>query len=172
MSKIKQLATESLETLVELFGDPSTQERVTEWNRIAGKEAPLKGSLVWYEVIRKQAERLQEEVTELLDDGINDRNLNEILDATVDIDYVLKGLISMLQMDVEGAVEAVCDNNDLKFLDNHQDALVNLAYWESRGEHCYIHNDVLTGKFAIKRVSDDKVMKPASHPKVDLTEFL
>lgn len=168
MSKIKELLVEAMEYL----DSHSIQERVTEWNRIAGKVAPLRGTVEWFEVIRKQAERIQEEVTELLEDGIAEENLNEILDATVDIDYTLKGLVSMLQMDVEGAVNAVCDNNDLKFLDNHEEALHHLAYWEAKQEHCYIHNDAETGKFVIKRVLDDKVMKPASHPKVNLSQFI
>lgn len=132
--------------------------------------------------IKNQAERTVEEAKEIVD-GAETDNRQEILDGAVDAFVTAVG--SMLQVqatigDVAGAIQAICDNNDLKYTDDRAEAQEWLAWYESEydpnklNDSYYIceaeHAGILW--FSIKRRSDNKIMKPPRHPKVNLSAFL
>ncbi len=149
-------------------------QSVRAWNlKCANKPAEPFTNEYW-KSLGDQAERLLEEVQELVD-AIKARDRIEAVDAIVDIDYVLSGAIFLSQHDHEGAMQAVCGNNDLKvftsrsecesaagriFFENHEDVHVKDAEFEGKTY------------YSIKRDSDNKIMKPIGHPKVDLAAFV
>lgn len=99
----------------------------------------------------------------------------ETLDAQADLQYVLDGLIFLSQHDHDGAMKAVCENNNLKYTDDYQEAVQRMFDIEKRtGDECYLRLSIAEGKewFAVVRKSDGKIMKQSNLPKVQLAEFI
>lgn len=91
------------------------------------------------------------------------------------IDIVM-GLAALVNGNMEGALEAVLDNNDSKFIKNDKDtALEAMDYHtEVKGVECYIDEVPFDGDtyYIIKRKSDNKVLKPHTFVNVDLIPFV
>lgn len=148
---------------------------VREWNKAVGKIPAEVDS----QTLNKAAELVFEEAQETLDATI-DEDLLEILDGVCDVDYTnayLKVLLEQKGVDVDGAMQAVIENNKLKLKLTYEEASALAEHFDERGEPCYVtktegFGELRDCRFAVQRVSDNKVMKPLDHPKVDLTEYL
>lgn len=151
----------------------STYERVKKFNYATGKE-PVVGNMKQKE---DQFKRIVEEVIET-SDALKDGDWKEILDGVCDITYTLFYFIELLKaegVDVEGALEAVCDNNDQKYTESLtlvQESLIRQM--EVSGEACYIGRHYYENElyYCIKRAEDDKVMKLKYHQSPDLIKYL
>lgn len=129
--------------------------------------------------IANQCKRVAEEVEETYDAAIAG-DLQEILDGGADILVTAYGLVAQIQAlvgDVAGALNDVCHNNSLKYSESIEEARVWLEWYDSQydpnelGQQYYIASSAHDGILwhCIKRISDNKIMKPPHHPKVDLT---
>lgn len=151
----------------------------------------------WYANVAKTAEQLESEIVACFDvldqlkgnaleeavelaDAIDAVDLLEVLDGAIDIKYVNDQVLLALKnvgVDVDGAWDEVCDNNDIKF---------TLSYTEAE-QWCFDRNLISKEEDAVevvgvtiddkvwwslRRLSDGKVVKRVDHPRVDLRKFI
>lgn len=130
---------------------------------------------------------LVEEAKELKDavEAVDDI---ETLDGVVDVFFMLLQAMQALQIagfDVMGATKAVCENNMAKFTVSKGcaeawcwDRNLNSRAQGQVGEYSVFSKDISENSeepyilYGVRRNSDGKIMKPLTHPKVDLTPFL
>lgn len=105
-------------------------------------------------------------------------SVQEVLFAAYQVES-MKSILESEGYDVDGAFAAVCDNNDLKFVDVDTATEAVKALTEASGQdHTCVSLKDFDGSpydsslYFISRNSDNKVCKPLSHPKVDLLPFL
>ena len=152
-----------------------SDNRITKFNLRAGK-APLtldddNKEAVW-KTLKDQAERLVEEAQEVLD-GVNNRDIQEVLDGVVDVWYVREWMDDMLValgIDVEGAKHEVCMNNLNKITEDLSLAKQTLKDYGNCS--IYIHNDKSTTYYTVLRDGDRKVMKLKNHVAPKLTKYI
>lgn len=152
----------------------NSRESVKNWNLRCGNTQKQPYSNEYWESLKSQSLCMLEEAKELVK-AIEEKDPIETLDAQADLQYVLDGLIYLSQHDHNGAMEAVCHNNDLKYTDDYEEALKRLADIEKRtGQECIIRMSVVDGKewYAIVRAADGKIMKQSNLPKVQLGEYI
>lgn len=149
-------------------------ESVCAWNlKCAKKPAPIFTPEYW-KALENQAERILEEAQELVT-AIKERDRKETVDALADLQYVLDGAIFQSQHDHEGAMKAVCENNDLKYSTSRSEAEQWAGDIEKKtGDSVHVAAGDFEGRnyYSVHRDSDSKIMKPVGHPKVDLTPFI
>lgn len=147
---------------------------IRDWNiKCANRPAEPYSDAYWLS-LKNQAERLQEEVTELVE-AIKARDRLETVDAQADIQVVLAGLIFLSQHDHDGAMLEVCKNNDQKYFTSRSEC--EHAAWlieKESGVSVNVQPSEFEGKtyWSIHRESDNKIMKPIGHPKVDLSPYV
>lgn len=128
-----------------------------------------------FEYLKGFIKKFEEEVTELKD-ALALKDVIEVLDAHNDIRvYVdqLKDSLEKVGIDVVGSQEAVALNNELKY--TTVPALVQEWYIEhkNRGNVYSIFDTKVEGiTYYCLKNSENKVVKPYGHPKVDLISFL
>lgn len=171
----------------------NTFERVAMWNIICDKQAPEHGTEAYYKALANQAERIAEELKELVE-AINNRDDKEILDAGCDLDVVVAGLNFLHGHDYEGAIDAVLSNNDEKYTYDRRVAEAALLKLGTRTHNIHEYQikidenlsqeerdelDItLLGDveyasiYTVHRISDDKICKFLEHPEVNLEEFI
>jgi hypothetical protein len=152
----------------------NSRESVLTWNQRCGNTPLTPYTHDYWSSMRSQALCMLEEAKELLK-AVDEKDPIEALDAQADLQYVLDGLIYLSQHDHDGAMKAVCENNNLKYTDNYEEALKRLADIEKRtGDECRVRASMIDGKewYAIVRESDKKIMKQSNLPKVQLAEFI
>lgn len=149
-------------------------ESVRAWNLKCAKQPAALFTPEYWRALSNQAERLMEEVEELVE-AIKARDRVEAVDALADIQYVLDGAIFQSQHDHEGAMQAVCANNDLKYSPYRSEA----EQWageieKATGQSVHVKAGEYEGRtfYSVHRDSDSKIMKPIGHPKVDLSQFV
>jgi NTP pyrophosphatase (non-canonical NTP hydrolase) len=151
-----------------------SDNRITKFNHRAGK-MPLglndSKESVW-QSLKNQAERLVEEVQEVLD-GVNNRDIQEVLDGVVDVWYVREWMDDMLEalgIDVEKAKHEVAMNNLNKITED-----ISLAKQTAKDYgNCFvfIYNDKFTTYYTVLRSGDNKVMKLKNHVPPNLSQFI
>lgn len=146
-------------------------ESVKNWNLKCAKQPAEPFTPEYWQLMGNQAERLVEEVQELVD-AIKARDRKESVDALADIQYVLNGAIFQSQHDHEGAMQAVCENNDLKYFTSRSEAEEAASKLKMDDIHVKVADFQGQKYYSIQRDSDNKIMKPAGHPKVDLSPFI
>lgn len=152
----------------------NSRESVRNWNLRCGNNPKELYSPEYWESLRSQSLCMLEEAKELVA-AVEAKDPIETLDAQADLQYVLDGLIFLSQHDHDGAIKAVCENNNLKYTDDYQEAVYRMFDIEKRtGDECYLRQSIIDGKewFAIIRKSDGKIMKQSNLPKVQLAEFI
>lgn len=152
----------------------NSRESVVNWNLRCGNTPKVLYSPEYWESLKSQSLCMLEEAKELVA-AVEAKDPVETLDAQADLQYVLDGLVFLSQHDHDGAMEAVCQNNNLKYTDNYQEAVQRMFDIEKRtGDECYLRPSMVEGKewFAVVRKSDGKIMKQSNLPKVQLAEFL
>lgn len=156
---------------------------------MAYKFNTIVGSDVSYETLVQKLERVDEEVRETFDamgawylggDGnryLRDLSINDsqLLDGVVDIAYTLFGLMQITEQlgyDVFGALEAVCKNNNEKFVKTIEEAKETAVMYEEQGVAVDIRYNEQYDVFAVVRKSDGKLMKCKGYKSVVLDQFL
>lgn len=122
--------------------------------------------------IKRQIDLISEELKETIE-GFESNSAVEVLDGTIDILVVTLGLLQKLQyagVDIAGALSAVASNNLSKFPEDEEIATLTVASYARKGEEVYVTK--FGTKNVIKRLSDDKVMKPINFKPVELEEFI
>lgn len=150
-----------------------------EWQlRVRKDPSPDDTELDKWDGCINEVKRLAEEIEEA-EEACEDENPLELLDAYCDIRFIFKNFENRLKKygyDVDGAFRAVCLNNDLKY--TRDKTLVE--QWVKEISNAHPHYDFFINTsdcndgtfYCVKRVGDDKVMKPLDHPKVDLRCYL
>ncbi|WBF81406.1 hypothetical protein HNDCFFNB_00109 [Citrobacter phage BSwM KMM2] len=152
----------------------NSRESVRNWNLRCGNNPKEPYSTEYWESLKSQSLCMLEEARELVA-AVEAKDPVETLDAQADLQYVLDGLIFLTQHDHDGAIKAVCENNNLKYTDDYQEAVQRMFDIEKRtGDECYLRQSIIEGKewFAIIRKSDGKIMKQSNLPKVQLESFI
>ena len=97
-----------------------------------------------------------------------------LLDSVVDIFVVYARLYQLMEnnpsFNLHEAIKRVCENNLTKFPTDKQVAEDTLNMYAEQGVECYIATTEYEGitYYAIKRVSDNKFLKPVGYESVDL----
>lgn len=154
----------------------SKMSRVEFWNKACGNTPKKPYSHEYWASLKSQALCLREEVEELLE-AITNTDAVEVLDAQVDIQYVLEGLLYLTQHKHEEAYKRVCDNNDLKFTQDENLINQRLEDIQDRtGFPCEVRESFVEGFedpfYAVVRSDTGKIMKQSELPKVDLTDLV
>jgi hypothetical protein len=147
--------------------------RVTRFNFAVGNEPILGDKELFFKQMKAQASYLREEAQEIMD-ACDERNIVGVLDGAVDCWFVreyMDDLCHEQSLRVGLARNLVCENNDTKFSTRYSDAATSQAVHEKAGTPCYIAAVEYEGKeyFTVRRISDDKVLKPHNFEAVDLS---
>lgn len=150
--------------------------KLEQAKEMAYKFNTIVGSDVSYETLEQKLARVDEEVQETIaaiSHSVVDEK--ELLDGVVDIAYTLFGLMQITEQlgyDVEGALEAVCVNNDSKFVRTIEEANETAVIYEEQGIEVDIRYNEVYDVFAVVRKSDGKLLKCKGHKSVVLDQFL
>lgn len=150
-----------------------SRSAVRDWNLKCGNKPVEIGSPEYWKLLVSQGKCLVEEAKEFLK-AAEEKNLLEIVDAQGDVQVVLDGAIFLSQQDHDGAMAAICGNNDLKYTLSMQTAESWVPGIEAaKGVKCQVRPTLFNGEVYYCVVSEHgKIMKPVDHPKVDLTPFV
>jgi hypothetical protein len=148
----------------------SLSARVARFNAVAGK--PAKDELDW-NLLKQQAERILEEAKEIVD-GINARDIVQVVDGWCDVEYTQAGLANYLDalgINLACCKDVVALNNDQKYTISKEFAQLSAAQYV---EPCQAKQTNYEGVslFAVIRESDGKVMKLLNHVSPDLTPYI
>lgn len=145
--------------------------RVAEFHDVSGLTYRTSPGIPDGKKIDLRMDLLREEMNEL-ETAANQDNIVEVLDALVDIQYILDGAILDfgLQDVFEEAQLEVHRSNMSKFCLTTQDAreCVN-KYYDKDVEAYY---KLVNGKFVIRRSNDEKILKGSNYEKPNLKPIL
>jgi len=135
------------------------------FNKVAGKDTQFDK-----QSIQEQIDLIKEEVNET-QEGLDNNDLMELADGALDVLVVTLGLIQKLEnlgIDMNKAAEIIADNNLSKFTLDYKVAEATVEHYKQKGEQVYItfYNDKKL--YAVKRLSDNKVMKPVGFVSADI----
>lgn len=150
------------------------------FNSLAGGLAPVNSKEEFLKRVYNQALRVAEEANEVLA-ACDAGDMVGILDGVGDVAVTYMGLdqIVVPYMNTVEACNRICENNLLKFFDDKQEALIHSLAYAEEGIVCRVEEVEYkpvegdsTIIYCIRRNSDNKLMKPKNHPKVDLTDLV
>ena len=151
---------------------------VDAFNHLKGWNAEVDYSpSIMPQLIEGQLLRIREELKETIK-AHSEKDDVEILDGAVDILVTAMGLVQLLsrtETDVLGAMREVARNNLMKFTEVLAAAEETRAYYKAKGEDCEVHTVYTDDKgsiYAVLRKSDNKLLKPINHPRVELSKYL
>jgi hypothetical protein len=147
--------------------------RITRFNFAVGNEPLLGDKEMFFRQMKAQANYLKEEVQEIID-ACEERDIIGVLDGVVDCWYVreyMDDLCAEQSLRLSLARNLVCENNDTKFSTRYSDAAISQSAHEAAGTPCYIAAVEYEGKeyYTVRRLADDKVLKPHNFQSVDLS---
>lgn len=151
-------------------------EAIVNWNyRCGNKPVQVVDDRFWI-TTSNQMQRINEEAQETRQAVIAGDAL-EFLDGVCDLFVVTSYLMEQAQaagFDVEGALKAVCDNNDTKYTTDITEAQKSADYITSTGTPCKVKATAHGGTtyYSIVRERDGKIMKPVDFVSVDLRKYL
>ena len=152
-----------------------TEQRIKQWNERCGN-TPCNNQDTLDDVVRKvipQAKVILEESKELIV-ALEAKDEVEIKDGIADVLFTSLRLVSLLgdKYDVLGMLNAVCDNNDLKYTTNQVDFFAAGGVWDKLSDGCKNEVTEIDGvTYYCLKNENGKVVKPKDFPKVDLSEF-
>lgn len=151
----------------------NTFDEVKLWNQKVNKYPSEVGTPQYWADLTNQAKRIEEELIELVE-GINERDITKVVDSGLDLDVVVSGLNYLNCSNYQLGISQVLNNNDLKYTVNKDVAEQWKFYWESNGESCEVQESTVNKitYYSLHRTSDNKVMKFAKFPEVDLTDVV
>ncbi len=120
--------------LNEAFGNPAGDPNKPNWDRL-----------------KSQAQNILDEYNELMDDGIDTKNMDEVRDAICDILVFTLGLAHMAGVPVEEDMAEVDRSNMSKFCADEDDMTETLMKYRDLGVDVYIEGD-----FPMLRVKSSK----------------
>ena len=146
-------------------------EKVKEFMEMSKQVINIKPCLVNRELAEFRFKLIREENSELLQ-AVEEEDLTEVLDALVDLQYVLYGAVLTFGMqDVwEKAFEEVHINNMTKACKTEEEADATIEFYLKQGISVFVEkvNDL----YVIYRTSDKKVMKSIDYIPVSLSKFV
>ena len=151
------------------------EQRIKQWNERCGNTS-CNNQDTLEDVVRKvipQAKVILEESKELVT-ALEAKDENEIKDGIADVLFTSLRLVSLLgdKYDVLGMLNAVCDNNDLKYTTNQVDFFAAGGVWDKLSDGCKNEVTEIDGvTYYCLKNENGKVVKPKDFPKVDLSEF-
>jgi len=152
-------------------------QQAIDFNYKCGNKVPEYDTLDYWRALENQSGLMVEESTE----GVDAARLNdavESVDALADELFVIAWKIEMLQksgFDVEGALQAVIDNNAKKVFNSFYEACTAKEQIELvKDEDYFVETSVYNGLpfYTVRRLSDNKIMKAVDFVPVDLSEFV
>lgn len=149
--------------------------KVEFFNKVAGK-APSEDLAILLQQIKNQATNLLEEVLETKE-AAKEADWVETLDGVCDIWFFASQLVTQLEsvgINVNGAFEAVCENNNLKYTTSKELASKWLIEQTEKGVECHMHETEHEGEsfYVVRRNEDNKVLKYNDFPIVELTPYI
>lgn len=148
------------------------EQRIKQWNDRCGNISCNKQDTL-DDVVRKvlpQANVVLEEAKELVA-ALEDKDETEIKDGIADVLFTSLRLVSLLgdKYDVLGMLNAVCDNNDLKYTTNQVDFFAAGGVWDKLSDGCKYEVTEIDGvTYYCLKNENGKVVKPKDFPKVEL----
>ena len=139
------------------------------FNKVAGKD-----NLFDKQSIQEQIDLIKEEVKET-QEGLDNNDLVELADGAIDVLVTTLGLIQKLEnlgTDMNKAAKIIADNNLSKFTKDWQVVESTIQHYKEKGELVYptFYNE--ENLYAIKRIIDNKVMKPVGFVSADLSSCI
>lgn len=127
-----------------------------------------------FNIIKNQALRVIEEAKEVVE-ACEAKDIENLLKEIIDVSVTSIPLLEMgekVGCNVEGALIAVADNNLTKVTRDVEVAINSLEHYGE--EEYYLDKIKYHGEYyyCIKRISDDKYMKPLGYQSVDLSSFV
>ncbi len=152
-------------------------KRVVEWNKKANSKDEKVFTDAWWDQVQLQSTLIEEEGIETAE-AATFKDKAEILKETIDVAIVLFKQLDILSeagYNVEGALEAVCSNNDGKIFDSYYKAVDEMEKLELQHPNMTytIDTSMYDGLpwYTIKNMTG-KVVKTVGFKGVDLTAFL
>lgn len=152
----------------------NTYEQVAQWNEKAGKKVtPKIGTTAYWKSLADQFNRISEELTELYE-AIETKDIKKLVDSGGDLDVTVAGLNYLSGADYPSTINSILSNNDLKINKDKKIVEQWQFYWEANGVECSIVESEVNGEtyYSLHRDSDDKILKYAKFPEVDLSPYL
>lgn len=143
---------------------------VLKFNTIGGNLSPVQTSQELTARLRNQAMRVLEEAQEVVDG----ESAEEVLDGVIDTLVTAFGLLQMLApyAKTKTAAELICHNNLSKFIEGitEEQKEENIAFYAEQGIAVAVQEVEYEGvKYGvIRRLSDNKIMKPKGFVAVSL----
>lgn len=140
--------------------------KTLRFNTLAGKLAH-----VTMQDVLHQEKRITEEYKEFIF-SLQNGNAVGALDGIIDMFVTCCGALQQMQVlgcDVQGAMQAVAEDNLSKFTKDFAVALKSKDYYASAGEDVFI--DQVDGYFCVKD-ENQKVRKPFGYHSLDLSQFV
>ena len=153
-------------------------------NLLAGNNHQFESEEEFYTNCANALQRVEEEAREGIDAytemvlNLNSGDVEDfrqhLLDSVVDIFVVYARLYQLMgnnpSFNLHEAIQRVCENNLTKFPTDKQVAEDTLKMYAEQGVECYIVATEYEGVtyYAIKRVSDNKFLKPIGYESVNL----
>lgn len=160
-----------IETLQDFF------DAVYKFNLLSGNLSAVETAEELAARFKNQVKRVIEEAQEVID-GCEEWNEEAVLDGVVDVMVTAFGLLQQASpyMNTIKAAELICQNNLEKFLYNPSEDLVaeNIAYHLEQGTEVVAQYVEYEGEtiVSLRRVGDNKIMKPKGFVPVSLKEIV
>ena len=152
-------------------------QQAIDFNHKAGNKLHTYGTLEFWRSLENQCSYMVEESHEGLDSAkMNDAI--ESVDALADELFVLAWKIEQMQragFDIEGALHAVVENNMKKVYNSFYEACSAKEQLELvKEDEFFVETSVYNGLpfYTVRRLSDNKIMKPVDFEKVNLEPFI
>jgi hypothetical protein len=128
------------------------------------------GTASYYQALTNQAKRIGSQLNELLE-AIEDRDLVEVADAIIDLEFTVLGAAHLAQFNFNGSFGAVADNNDTKFTKDAEQAQITAMWYTRNGVETEVQTAYEDGEafYTVHRLTDNKSMKPKDFVEVDIT---
>jgi len=146
-------------------------EKVKEFMEMSKQTINDKPCLVSRELAELRFKLIKEENSELLQ-AIEEEDLTEVLDALVDLQYVLYGAVLTFGMQHiwKQAFEEVHVNNMTKGCKSEEEADATIEFYSKQGISVFAEK--VGDLYVVYRTSDKKVMKSIDYIKVSLSKFI
>ncbi len=137
-------------------------------------EVAEKHNLTSFDDFVNQQELIHEEVYEGID-ALEDNDIRELLDGTVDVLVTALGQLQKLEqlgIDVYKAMQDTVQNNLSKFVSSEEEAIATSDMYFEQGIQTKVVYNPKFNLYCIKNAETDKIMKPIGFQSNDLSSCL
>lgn len=141
-------------------------ENVKLFNNLAGDNLTKQGFINQQKLVIEESNEIQE--------GIDNNDLVEILDGVIDTLYVTLGHLSRLEklgVNVQGAIEQVCEDNTTKFPLSKEVAQNSVVFYNAKNINVNWAFNEQYQRYVIKD-ENQKCRKPYNFIPTDLTQYV